>query len=141
LEIKRGFIERDEFDRGERQVLNYGHTFGHALESLTNYRIPHGIAVSYGMDLANYVSVQLGYLTEDVRARARAALEPIWTGVPIGALDQESYEAALRKDKKNADGRLGLILTRGFGRMFKELVPLDAAFSAWVRTWFAERAG
>jgi 3-dehydroquinate synthase len=140
LEIKRGFIERDEFDRGERQVLNYGHTFGHALESLTNYRVPHGIAVSYGMDLANYVSVQLGYLPEEARTRARATLEPIWAGVPIGALDQSAYEAALRKDKKNAEGRLGLILTRGFGRMFKELVPLDSTFSAWVRTWFAETA-
>ena len=47
LEIKKRFIERDEFDRGERQLLNYGHSFGHAIESLTNYKIPHGIAVSY----------------------------------------------------------------------------------------------
>src|SRR3972149_4871268 len=49
LEIKRGFIQVDEFDLKERQVLNYGHSFGHALETLTDYRLPHGIAVSYGM--------------------------------------------------------------------------------------------
>ncbi|MGY8779873.1 MAG: 3-dehydroquinate synthase family protein, partial [Longimicrobiales bacterium] len=60
LEIKRGYVEIDEFDRNERQVFNYGHSFGHALESVTNYAVPHGIAVSYGIDLANRVSVELG---------------------------------------------------------------------------------
>ena len=62
LEIKKGFIERDEFDRGERLLLNYGHSFGHALETLTNYSMPHGIAVSYGMDIANFVSVKLKFI-------------------------------------------------------------------------------
>ena len=46
LEIKKSYIEIDEFDRNERQVFNYGHSFGHAMESLTNYEMPHGIAVS-----------------------------------------------------------------------------------------------
>ena len=138
LAIKQGFIERDEFDRKERQVLNYGHTFGHAIETLTDYRVPHGVAVCYGMDLANYVSVQLGLLGAETRARARAVLARIWEGVPLGSLDQQKYESALRKDKKNAAGKLGLILTRGFGQMFKELVPLDERFSGWLRSWFAE---
>src|SRR4029079_9979987 len=60
LEIKKSYIEIDEFDKKERQVFNYGHTFGHAIESLTDYRIPHGIAVSYGMDMANFISVKKG---------------------------------------------------------------------------------
>jgi 3-dehydroquinate synthase len=59
LEIKRSFIEIDEFDKLERQVLNYGHSFGHAIETLTDYGIPHGVAVSYGMDIANFVSAKL----------------------------------------------------------------------------------
>lgn len=140
LEIKKAMVERDEFDQGPRQIFNYGHTFGHALESLTDYRIPHGIAVSYGMDLANHVSVQLGLLPAETRVRARAVLARIWEGTPIGIVDQAAYENALRKDKKNADGQLGLILTRGFGDMFKQLVPLDDAFRAWLREWFAEVA-
>src|SRR5207249_769748 len=88
LEIKRRFIEIDEFDRKERQILNYGHSFrrkerqilnyghsfGHALEALTSYRLPHGIAVSYGMDLANFVSWKLGLATEEFRNRVRGVL-------------------------------------------------------------------
>jgi len=137
LEIKRAMVERDEFDTGPRQIFNYGHTFGHALESLTQYRIPHGIAVSYGMDLANLVSVKLGLLDAGTRTRARATLERIWSGTPIGAVDLPAYEKALLKDKKNADGQLGLILTRGFGEMFKQLVPLDDSFRGWLREFFA----
>ena len=56
LEIKKAMVERDEFDEGPRNVFNYGHSFGHALESTTDYAIPHGIAVGFGMDLANLVS-------------------------------------------------------------------------------------
>jgi len=138
LEIKRAMVERDEYDQGPRQIFNYGHTFGHALESITGYRVPHGVAVSYGMDLANFVSVQLGLLDPATRLRARAVLAPIWDGVPLGTVDLAAYERALLKDKKNAQGQLGLILTRGFGDMFKQLVPLDATFSGWLRTWFAE---
>jgi 3-dehydroquinate synthase len=49
LEIKKWFIENDEFDKNERQLLNFGHTFGHAIESVVNYKIPHGIAVGIGI--------------------------------------------------------------------------------------------
>jgi 3-dehydroquinate synthase len=52
LKTKKWFIEIDEFDKKERQLLNFGHTFGHALESATNYAIPHGIAVGVGMIMA-----------------------------------------------------------------------------------------
>ena len=58
LKIKKSYIEIDEFDQNKRQVFNYGHSFGHAIESLTNYKIPHGIAVSFGMDMANFISVK-----------------------------------------------------------------------------------
>ena len=57
LEIKKSYIEKDEYDKNERQVFNYGHSFGHAIESLTNYGIPHGIAISFGMDMSNFVSI------------------------------------------------------------------------------------
>ena len=137
LGIKKRYIEADEFDRGERQVLNYGHSFGHALESVTNYRVPHGIAVSYGIDMANFVSVQLGYLPERERNRMREPLANIWKSVPAGEIDQAQFEAALRRDKKNVGDKLGLILTRGLGTMFKDLQPLDERFSGWLREYFS----
>ena len=49
LKIKKWFIEKDEFDKAERKLLNYGHTWGHALETATNFSIPHGLAVAIGM--------------------------------------------------------------------------------------------
>jgi len=136
LEIKKGFIEIDEFDKRERQLLNYGHSFGHAIESLTHYRIPHGIAVSYGMDMANFISVKLGYIKEDIRLQIRGFLTKIWTGITLDGLDLSDFKAALLRDKKNIDGNLNLILTRGPGKMFKVRVPMDERFSEWIEEYF-----
>jgi len=64
LSIKKKIIEIDEFDKKERKIMNYGHTFGHALESECAYKIPHGIAVNIGMDFANFLSSRLGYINK-----------------------------------------------------------------------------
>ena len=53
LGVKRWFIEIDEFDRGERRLLNFGHTFGHALEAAVGFSIPHGVAVALGVRAAD----------------------------------------------------------------------------------------
>ena len=62
LMIKKRYIEKDEFDQNIRQVFNYGHSSGHAIESLTNYKIPHGNAVSFRMDIANFVSFKMDFI-------------------------------------------------------------------------------
>lgn len=72
LLIKRAIIEKDQFELNERKVLNYGHTFGHAIETLSEYRIPHGIAVQIGMRIADlYFDLPLcpwpGHFTETLR--------------------------------------------------------------------------
>jgi 3-dehydroquinate synthase len=136
LEIKRRYVEIDEFDRNERQVFNYGHSFGHALESVTSYGLPHGIAVSYGIDLANLVSVKLGFLDDDVRRTMRNSLSLIWREAPMPAVDLEGFMAALRRDKKNRGDELGLILSRGWGQMFKHFCPLDARMAEWIEEFF-----
>ncbi len=136
LEIKKSFIEIDEFDKKERQVLNYGHSFGHAIESLTNYEIPHGVAVSIGMDMANYFSVKYGYMEEMKREEIRETLKQIWDGYSIEKIDLSDMESALRKDKKNKDNLLGLILSRGPGKTFKDFKELDTTFSNWLKEYF-----
>jgi 3-dehydroquinate synthase len=65
LKFKIDILSRDEFDRGERKFLNFGHTFGHALETTSSYIIPHGIAVTIGCMIAVSVSKQLGYTVEN----------------------------------------------------------------------------
>lgn len=136
LEIKKSFIERDEFDRGERQLLNYGHSFGHAIESLTNYTIPHGIAVSYGMDMANYISVKLGLIDDAVRQKIKQQLEKIWTDTTIKNISVKDFEKALSRDKKNIGNTYQLILTKGIGNMLKYGIKPNAEFSSWIHEYF-----
>ncbi|OPZ99895.1 MAG: 3-dehydroquinate synthase [Bacteroidetes bacterium ADurb.Bin408] len=136
LEIKKQYIEIDEFDQKERQVFNYGHSFGHAIESLTDYRVPHGIAVSYGMDMANFISVKLGYIPEKVRIDIRELLSQIWQGFPIGDIAIEKFKAALGKDKKNVGTELRLILNKGYGEIFKDAMKMDDRFTAWLKEYF-----
>ena len=136
MEIKKSYIEIDEFDKKERQVFNYGHSFGHAIESLTNYEIPHGVAVSIGMDIANFFSVKYGYLKETKREEIRELLKQIWKGYEIKDIKLDDMENALRKDKKNKDHLLGLILSKGPGKTFKEFKELDGNFSNWLKEYF-----
>lgn len=135
LEIKKGYAERDEFDNNERQVLNYGHSFGHAIESLTSYKVPHGIAVSFGMDMSNSLSVKLGFIPESVRKNIRELLEKIWEGYDISHLSIEKLKLALSKDKKNVGTKLGLILNKGYGNVFKASVDMDEQFSTWIEEY------
>jgi 3-dehydroquinate synthase len=136
LEIKKSYIEIDEFDQKQRQVFNYGHSFGHAIESLTSYRIPHGIAVSYGMDMANFISVKLGYISNDIRLEIRALLEQIWEGTSIDDISVEKFRIALSKDKKNVGNKLGLILNNGYGKIFKKLIEPDENFKNILTEYF-----
>lgn len=126
LEIKRTYVELDEFDQGPRNVFNYGHSFGHAIETLTNYKIPHGIAVTIGMDIANLLSVQLGYIEPEVRERMHSLLEKNWANVCLPDFSTEDFITMLKKDKKAVGSEIHVILTKGIGNMFKTPLPVTA---------------
>lgn len=136
LRIKKRYVELDEFDKNERQVFNYGHSFGHAIESLTNYEIPHGIAIAFGMDIANFISVKLGYIDENTRNEIRKLLCEIWKGYQIRYLSVEKMINALSKDKKNVGNKLGLILNKGYGKIFKSMLEVDEQFLSWLLEYF-----
>ncbi|MFT4683509.1 MAG: 3-dehydroquinate synthase [Flavobacteriales bacterium] len=139
LEIKKSYIEIDEYDKNERQVFNYGHSFGHAIESLTSYGVPHGIAISVGMDMSNFVSMKKGYITSEVRQNSRELFEKIWFGYTnqVKGLDIDNYLVALSKDKKNKGPLLGLILNKGYGKVFKDFTENDMIFRSWIVEYFA----
>jgi 3-dehydroquinate synthase len=132
LAIKKRYIEIDEFDRKERIVFNYGHTFGHAIESITGYNIPHGVAVSFGMDMANYISWKKGYITENEFEFGHEIFNEIWKGYSIKEIKLDALLTAMGKDKKNENGSIGLILTKGWGAMFRDLTPPDEVFMNWM---------
>lgn len=64
LEVKKSFIELDEYDKGLRKILNYGHTFAHSIETATNNRISHGNATAIGINMANYFSLKNNFVTK-----------------------------------------------------------------------------
>lgn len=111
LAFKKGFIEKDEFDRGERIKLNFAHTFGHAFESMSNYAIPHGTAVAMGMLVANRISLSRGWLDAQVVHRMeQVLLQIIYVDVSSIPLDMEKITAAIRKDKKQTSSELTAVL-------------------------------
>lgn len=110
LQLKKKYIELDEFDKGPRNVMNYGHSFGHAIESATNYAIPHGIAVTIGMDLANFVAFKLGVSNSSHFERMHPLLQKNSRLFQEVSIDTTALLDALKKDKKNSHSHLSLIL-------------------------------
>lgn len=110
LLIKQKYIEEDEFDKGIRNILNFGHSFGHAIESATHFGIPHGIAVTVGMDFANYIAWKYNRITESDYKFYSRLLRVNSTEFFNYPVEFESFFSALSKDKKNVGAQLSLIL-------------------------------
>lgn len=139
LEIKKRVIEVDEFDRHVRNLFNYGHTFGHALEAASDYAVSHGEAVTLGMDLANELSWQRGWLDRPTLERMRRVLAPNMPEYVLPQALMPRYFAALGRDKKNTASTLGCILTRGPGRMEKAQLLMDDDLRGSVAAYFHQR--
>jgi 3-dehydroquinate synthase len=117
LNMKKKLIEVDEFDQGPRNVMNYGHSFGHAIESVTNYGIPHGIAVTIGMDIANFVAADIGISSFSHFDRMHNVLDKNCKTYRHISISVTSLLNALLKDKKNSASQLKLILPDHSGRI------------------------
>ena len=117
--IKADIVGADETEQGVRAVLNYGHTVGHAVESLTGYKAyRHGEAVAIGMAVAAEMAVGLGML--DRREKDRLVSLLVRAGLPVnvpGHLDKKDLLASLRRDKKVISSRLTFVLPRAIGRV------------------------
>ncbi|KRB29053.1 3-dehydroquinate synthase [Mesorhizobium sp. Root695] len=123
---KADVVARDEFETGDRALLNLGHTFGHALEAATRYdgaRLVHGEGVAIGMALAYRFSSRLNLASPDDAARVEAHLRAVglpWriVDIPGDLPDAEALLAFITQDKKVSRGALTFILTRGIGQAF-----------------------
>lgn len=137
LQIKKAVIENDEFDRGERNKFNYGHTFGHALESVTDYAIKHGQAVTVGMDMANYISMKMGFMKQATFQDIRSKLLINFPEYPWRTIDLDRYFRFLAKDKKNVGNNVGCILAKDYGLLVKEQLPVDDQFRELIATYLS----
>ncbi|PSJ59403.1 3-dehydroquinate synthase [Pseudaminobacter soli (ex Li et al. 2025)] len=123
---KADVVARDEFETGDRALLNLGHTFGHALEAATAYdgtRLVHGEGVAIGMALAHRFSARMNLASPDDAARVEAHLKAVglpWrmADIPGELPDAERLLAYIAQDKKVSRGALTFILTRGIGKSF-----------------------
>ena len=125
LRIKKKVIELDEFDTALRHIFNFGHTFGHAIEAITNYAIPHGQAISIGMDLANFIALSKELIEQSEFDKMHSILIK---NIPPFRFTPEimaAYLKALSKDKKNKGNQLGCILLSGLGKASKVYIEMD----------------
>ena len=125
---KADVVSKDEKEAGLRAILNYGHTIGHAVESLTGYKlVNHGEAVAIGMVAAGQIAVQLKMWKQEEAKRQDALIEK--TGLPTQLpkeLDIDAIVDSLQTDKKVKDGKVRFILPTQIGAVtITDQVPAD----------------
>jgi len=129
--IKADVVESDPYEHGERAHLNFGHTYGHAIEGVSGYAYSHGEAVGLGMVAAAQLAADLGMI--DAATRDRIAALIARAGLPTRGvtLDLDAVQEAMSFDKKVAGGRLRLILPTRLGQVvIRDDVPADAVRAA-----------
>jgi len=114
VSIKAAVVAGDELDRGERQKLNLGHTFGHAIEKASGYTVPHGHAVAVGMVLVTRAAVRRGLCPADCLPRLVGLLAQYRLPTETAYTEEELLGAVLT-DKKRAGDRMTLVVPREIG--------------------------
>ncbi len=114
VQVKIDLVETDPYEMGIRAHLNLGHTFGHAIEKVTQYAVPHGEAVAIGIVKAAFLSRNLGFIDEALVGQIQTMFWKI--GLPTDiALDSERWYAAMATDKKWKSGRSRLVVLKALG--------------------------
>jgi 3-dehydroquinate synthase len=114
--IKSAVVMEDEEDRGLRQILNFGHTVGHAIESYTDYSVPHGRAVSMGISVETTLSTRMKVLPPEEKQRILQLLDHV--GLPTRIpdyYDRKKLVGLMYSDKKAAEGMIAMVLPMAIG--------------------------
>ena len=118
VDIKRGVVERDEKEQGERALLNFGHTIGHGIEKLHNFSgISHGEAVGIGMAMISKIGENAGLTENGTSARIKAVLEKF----NMKTADDNAVEdiiAAMQSDKKRTSSGINFVMLKKIGDSF-----------------------
>ena len=119
VEIKANVVERDERESGVRAVLNYGHTFAHAIEKITDYKkFLHGEAVAIGMVIANALARRLGKLSGEQEEQIRKVLQKFALPIKFHVADADAFYELFFLDKKSENGKIKFILPDGIGKFY-----------------------
>lgn len=131
VRMKRDIVAQDEFDRGQRQLLNLGHTFGHGIEACSGFAVSHGSAVAIGMAMIVRSAAQLGLCTAGTRDAVLALLRQY--GLPVDcAYPVEQMLRTILHDKKASGGSINLIVPTAVGSCEIRKTPASE-ISDWLR--------
>ena len=115
-QIKAGVVAEDERDTGLRNILNYGHTIGHAIESVSDFKMRHGQAVAIGMVAAARISNKMGMLADDELVRLKNLIARAGLPAEIPDLEKEKIIQAMKHDKKVLKDKVRFVLLKSIGR-------------------------
>ena len=117
-EIKAEIVRKNEKDKGLRSILNWGHTFAHAIEAATEYKqYSHGEAVAIGMSCAAYLSYVLGCVDEEFIAKQDALIQKAGLDIKLPDVANNTLINLMAKDKKATNGRFSFIVARKIGKV------------------------
>lgn len=116
--IKRKVVENDPREKGERALLNFGHTLGHAVEKVCNFRLLHGECVALGCVAASWISWQRGLISEDDYRNIRDVFASAKLPVQVNNINTSEVMEAIRHDKKMEAGKVKFILLHEIGNAF-----------------------
>lgn len=144
--IKKIIVEQDEKEQGGiRQLLNFGHTIGHAIETIENYAISHGEAVAIGILVESYISVQLGFLSEDVLDQIFNLLRDYSLPLKTTAFENKNkaiFQKLLSLDKKSINNIPRFVLLDSIGKPHRHndayTMPVDPVLINQALDWAAE---
>lgn len=124
--IKKEIVEHDEKDNGERMILNFGHTFGHAIEKYFNYeKFTHGEAVALGMYYITRKSESLSCTEANVSEKIRELLVKFNIQYDLLDLDMNKIKKYILRDKKNISNHINLILLKKIGQSYIHKIPIE----------------
>ncbi len=124
VSIKKTIVEHDEHDTGERQLLNFGHTFGHSIEKLSGYAIPHGQAVARGMVLESRAAYALGFTEYDASEEIAEDLGDMGFDLEV-PYDAEKILSVTKGDKKVRTGSITVVFPETPGKCALRSIPLE----------------
>lgn len=113
--IKRCVVENDPKEKGERALLNFGHTLGHAIEKVKNFELLHGECVAVGMAAASYLSMNKGYISKEAYSHILSVISEFKLPVTVDGIDAKEVIKATLNDKKMDSGVIKFILLKSVG--------------------------
>lgn len=131
--VKKLVVEKDPKEQGDRALLNFGHTIGHAIEKYRNFEMAHGECISLGMVAAAYVSWKRDLLSMDEYYEVRDMFVPFNLPISIDAIDPEEILRLTKSDKKMEGGHVKFILLKKIGKAVIDKTVTDEEILAAIR--------